>query len=50
MFDESAKFAENTELFTRLPDEGAREELVNLYLPLAKQPREAIFQPWPGRR
>ena len=36
MFNENAQFAENTELFTRLPDEDAREELVNLYLPLAR--------------
>ena len=35
MFQENQQFTENTELFTRLPDPDAREELVKLYLPLA---------------
>jgi RNA polymerase sigma-B factor len=35
MFQESQQFTENTELFTRLPDPEAREQLVELYLPLA---------------
>jgi RNA polymerase sigma-B factor len=35
MSEEHQQFTENTELFAQLPDPGAREELVELYMPLA---------------